>query len=269
MANNFTNIVLLLFLHLMQQKIFAAASDAEAIIKRLDGRYDIKCNNGSREIATGQQLDSGEICLTGNSNGRFQIKCEGSTRIVYPVHASSGRKYGSAMTPPECNKVSQAAINGVLCSQKGNGNWFLTRMTDGHTLGTHGDFESCLVASVFTRQSISCVPQSAGWNIINIVTELPIGRRMDESECFQVLRTAREGVVCSDVGGDHWSVSRIADDVAIGNPSTLQRCIYATDNAYAKKVCVHVGADRWQGVETNTETAITDVMSLEACITQL
>ncbi|MBI4406058.1 MAG: hypothetical protein HY537_18005 [Deltaproteobacteria bacterium] len=247
-----------------------AVEDAESIIKRPDGRFDVKCNDGTREIVTVQQLKDNEVCRNGSSIGRFQVECEGSAFRVYPVRAKDGFRFGSYMSGDECLQVARAALRDIVCSQVGTGNWYITRISDGKRLGRPTNFNSCIAASYFNRQSMTCAPFASGnWRPTKVQTGETIGFDTNFEQCLTALKKTREGVVCGLVGNGFWAPYRIKDRQKLGAFTDFTGCTQATDDAFEGKVCVNRGSSWWQGIVIATEQPITDMLPLGACITKL
>jgi hypothetical protein len=246
-----------------------AVSDAEVIVRRSDGQYDVKCNDGSRERVSKEQLDSGEICKGRSSNGRFQIKCDGFGSNYYPARSSDGRHFGTFITAQECREIAEVSINQTTCGSVMPGTFHIFRISDGARLGDRATLSQCAQASLFNRQDVTCVPFGSGWRLMSVNTGATYGVNNSFDACLLALRSSREGVSCVDQGGGRWSILRLKDKKFLGHHAPIESCIYATDNAYSGRVCAHFGGGRWRVVDIATGAEMSDRLALDACVTQL
>ena len=176
-----------------------AVSDAEAIIRRPDGFYDVKCNDGSRERVDRAALDAGDICKGGNSSGRFQISCEGFGNNYYPSRSSDGYRFGALVTSSDCRAIAEVSVNHVTCASMMPGSFHVSRISDGARLGERGQLNDCLQAALLNRQGVTCVPYSTGWRLIDVKNEKTMGTTNSAQGCLTALRFAREGVAWTTV----------------------------------------------------------------------
>jgi hypothetical protein len=246
-----------------------AVSDADVIVRRPDGQYDVKCNDGSRERVDKPTLDSGEICKGGSSNGRFQIRCDGFGSNYYPVRSSDGVHFGTFISGQECREIAESSLNQTTCASVMPGTFHITRILDGQRLGERTSLNYCLQSSLFNRQGVTCVPYGSGWRLMSVKHGMSYGANNTGEACLYALRNAREGVACVDQGGGRWVIMELSTQQRIGHHSTLDACAYATDNAFSGRVCAPVGGDRWQVVDIRSRVELSDRLDLNACVTQL
>jgi hypothetical protein len=246
-----------------------ATSDAEIIIRRPDGLYDIKCNDGSRERVDRTTLDAGDICKGGSSSRRFQISCEGFGNHYFPSRSIDGFRFGSFIDAADCRTIAETSINQVTCASLMPGSFHITRISDGARVGERCGLSDCLEAALMNRQGVTCVPYGTGWRLITVKTATTIGTTSSFQACLNAVRFAREGVACVNYGLNKWNITRLSDGERLGQASQLDSCTQATDNAFNGQVCAPLGGDRWQIYNIATALPEPGRWSLDACITRL
>jgi hypothetical protein len=84
-------------------------SDAASMIQRADGKYDVVCKNGTREIATAEQIQKNDVCVRpvvsnieavfNRPQGDFFVLCKNyswetgtADNILCPIHSNTNTR---------------------------------------------------------------------------------------------------------------------------------------------------------------------------------
>lgn len=91
-----------------------AVEDASSIVKRSDGRFNVRCENGTSEIATAQDIRDNTVCESNSSSGNSSCYYSSGSFVVF----SDGKAYrtsvdqGSSNSAISCGETVSAYYDG-------------------------------------------------------------------------------------------------------------------------------------------------------------
>lgn len=190
--------------------------DVESMVKRSDGRFDVRCSNGDKEIATAQDIKDGNVCRA--QSGEQLVCAKVSDRWFIAVRTSSGYKYPGAGYAYEsgCRRSLEKAANGLFCTQSSSG-FVLVSATTGDVLSGEINYESSCYRSVDSSANGLVCAQFDTWipTIIRSGTKLGSGLGY-ESTCRNVISDVVNGLVCT-LSASKWAPFEIDTGYKVGD----------------------------------------------------
>lgn len=227
------------FLLLLQSCRFSSTSisevkdleDVASLVQLDDGTYLAACKDGSKEKATRQQVQTGDLCQKSDA-----LMCTQQNGAFFPVRIQGGALLGQGSSEYDCQRSIANAQAGFVCVTQ-HGAWLPARIRDSSLVGNPAyGMEDCIQAVKQARNGLVCGYED-GFAPYSNTYRQRLGYPTDPTTCSLVLQSSRDNLVCGITPYGSFAPIRTSDGAILGEPRIREDCERSLQSAQPDVVC--------------------------------